>query len=84
MKPPNTGLQSSGENKPMPILDVECTRCGAVSEILVGVVAGARAPRCPHCGSRKLKRKISSFGIGGGGGKGKCSNCSGGSCATCN
>jgi putative FmdB family regulatory protein len=42
----------------MPLFEYICKSCGEVFEQLV---TAARKPVCPHCGSRKLKKQLSSF-----------------------
>ena len=71
----------------MPIYEFQCEKCGRDSEILVRS-ADWKNSECPHCGSKKLSKKFSTFasastgvaassGNGGGGG-GHC--CGGGGC----
>jgi putative FmdB family regulatory protein len=72
----------------MPIYEFHCEKCGRDSEILVRS-ANWKNSECPHCGSKKLSKKFSTFasasaggasssGNGGGGGGGHC--CGGGGC----
>ena len=69
----------------MPIFDFVCEVCNEAFEALV---MGSK-PYCPKCKSEKLKKKMSSFSVGGRGessgtGSGaKCAGCAGGSCNTC-
>ncbi len=69
----------------MPIYEFHCEKCGRDNEILVRSTDWKGAT-CPHCGSKKLSKKLSTFaaanaggsdapsGNGGGGG------CCGGHC----
>ena len=46
----------------MPIFEYECLACGNPRFVLlVGVVAGAKTPSCPRCGSEALKKHVSRF-----------------------
>jgi len=47
----------------MPIYEYQCESCGKVSEILVRSAAD-EAPVCTACGSRKLTKMFSTFGVG--------------------
>jgi len=42
----------------MPIYEYECKKCGAVFEALV---LGKETPACEKCGSRSLKKLVSTF-----------------------
>jgi putative FmdB family regulatory protein len=68
----------------MPIYEFHCEKCGKDSEILVQSIDWKGA-KCPHCASKKLTKKLSTFaqagaeghehsgnGGGGGGGGGHC------------
>ncbi len=71
----------------MPIYEYICQECGKKFEVLVGLNSASKIT-CPGCRSERVKRLISSFGIGGGsnrvkGGSGSCSGCSSHSCSTC-
>jgi putative FmdB family regulatory protein len=69
----------------MPIYEFHCDKCGKDSELLVRS-SDWKNSECPHCGSKKLSKKFSTFastGVatpagkpGGGGGH----SCGGGSC----
>lgn len=50
----------------MPIYEYKCSKCFAVFEVLV---RGDEKPACPECGSKRLKKLVSSFGVGGEGSK---------------
>ncbi len=78
----------SGARGSMPVYDFECSGCGRTCEILVRT--GDKKPRCPSCGSAKLKKSFSAPSIitrGGGGTKVKTSasrsGCSRSSCGGC-
>jgi putative FmdB family regulatory protein len=45
----------------MPLLEFECSACSRRFEDLV---RGDDVPECPSCGGRKLRRLLSSFGVG--------------------
>ncbi len=44
----------------MPIYEFACEQCGKESEILVRSSKWQGTP-CPHCGSKKLAKKFSTF-----------------------
>lgn len=71
----------------MPIYEFICHNCQKKFEVLVSLNSTVKIT-CPDCGSDRVKRVVSSFGIGGGGsriksGSGSCSSCSSQSCSTC-
>ncbi len=45
----------------MPIFEYRCGGCRRRFSLLVGVVAGATAMRCPRCGGEELQKLISRF-----------------------
>jgi putative FmdB family regulatory protein len=45
----------------MPLLDFECLACDARFEELVR--GNADRPECPSCGGRRLRRRLSAFGV---------------------
>jgi putative FmdB family regulatory protein len=57
----------------MPIYEYRCEECGEGFELLVRSTAQKVAPTCPRCGSEKVRKAISLFGVGGTGGSGKTS-----------
>ena len=69
----------------MPIYEFHCGGCGKDSEVLVRSAKWDGTP-CPHCGSRKLTKKLSVFASTSGaedfpvctGQPGTCSRCNGG------
>lgn len=70
----------------MPIYEYACNECREEFEKLVfsGTVV-----LCPKCSSGNIRKKMSTFGMGGtekpsaGPAASGCSSCSGGSCSTC-
>lgn len=50
----------------MPIYEFHCEECGRDSEILVRS-ADWKGSQCPHCGSKKLDKKFSTFASAGAG-----------------
>lgn len=42
----------------MPLFEYTCAACGARSEILH---ASGQKPICPHCGSKRLQKELSTF-----------------------
>jgi putative FmdB family regulatory protein len=47
----------------MPIFEYKCGKCGRISEFLES--RDSKQPKvCPHCGSRKLEKQISTFAFG--------------------
>jgi putative FmdB family regulatory protein len=63
----------------MPIYEFHCAQCERDSEILVRS-ADWRGAKCPHCGSSRLDKKLSTFASAGGGDTSSASKKSGGSC----
>jgi putative FmdB family regulatory protein len=51
---------------PMPIYEFQCGQCGKDSELLVRS-SDWKGTTCPHCGSKKLQKKLSVFASSGGG-----------------
>jgi putative FmdB family regulatory protein len=50
----------------MPIYEFHCEKCGEDSEILVRSTDWKNS-ECPHCGSKKLSKKFSTFAAAGAG-----------------
>ena len=68
----------------MPIYEFHCEKCEKDSEILVRSTDWKDAA-CPHCGSKKLSKKFSTFAAAGAGdgpspGKSPGGHCCGGGC----
>ena len=47
----------------MPIFEYECGRCGQGSSVVVLGSEKETRPACPHCGSMKTRRVMSSFAM---------------------
>lgn len=45
----------------MPLLEFECSDCSRRFEDLV---RGSEKPACPACGGKRLRRMLSTFGVG--------------------
>ncbi len=45
----------------MPIFEYVCRDCGKTFELIVR--SGSGEPECPHCGSRGVAKKFSSFAV---------------------
>jgi putative FmdB family regulatory protein len=52
----------------MPIYEYGCDACGKRFELFLRSTSRAEGPTCPHCGSTKVHKSISLFGVGGGSG----------------
>jgi putative FmdB family regulatory protein len=63
----------------MPIYEFHCEKCGRDSEILLRS-SNWKGAECPHCGSKKLSKKFSTFTSTGVGGKSPSGNGGGGHC----
>ncbi len=68
----------------MPIYEFHCEKCKRDSEILVRS-SNWKGAACPHCGSKKLSKKFSTFASAGAGeshsgGNGGGGHCCGGGC----
>jgi putative FmdB family regulatory protein len=57
----------------MPIYEYCCAECGERFEVFVRSVSKQAALTCPKCGSPKVQKAISLFGVGGAGGDSKAS-----------
>lgn len=68
----------------MPIYEFHCNECESDSEVLVRSSRWEGTP-CPHCGSKKLAKKFSTFASTSAGGGGEVPACSGvpKSCGMC-
>jgi putative FmdB family regulatory protein len=71
----------------MPIYNFSCQKCGKSFDLLVGVTKEETEIKCPHCGSREVKKNLSTFGIGenkdASSGDSSGGSCSLGTCPTC-
>lgn len=45
----------------MPIYEYRCQQCNRRFSVLVGIVGGEEAPKCPQCGSADASRIVSRF-----------------------
>jgi putative FmdB family regulatory protein len=61
----------------MPIYEYRCEECDEPFEVFVRSSSRQADPTCPKCGSQKVKKAVSLFGVGGTGR----SNTSAASCA---
>jgi len=71
----------------MPIYEFICENCQNRFELLTKINDQNKIT-CPQCQSDRVKKLVSSFGIGGEssrlkGSSGSCSSCSSSSCSTC-
>lgn len=60
----------------MPIFEYKCQSCGAHFEELVPVLS-LKKPKCPKCGNKDTRRKMSAFSFGGGNSGGRSCNTGG-------
>lgn len=63
----------------MPIYEYRCEECGEGFELFVRSPSRQVEPTCPKCGSQRVKKSVSLFGVGGTGGSASATNCSPGS-----
>ena len=70
----------------MPLYEFQCEKCKKRFEALVRLGREAEVV-CESCGSPKVRKLLSAFGIGGGSSRLKeasaCSTCKVGTCSTC-
>jgi putative FmdB family regulatory protein len=52
----------------MPVYEYRCEACGEDFELFVRSPSRQTDPVCPKCGSRRVKKAVSLFGVGGGAG----------------
>jgi putative FmdB family regulatory protein len=69
----------------MPIFEYRCEACGEEFEKLV---MGSRKVKCPACGSKKITKKFSVFGMSGvekpfAGSSSGCTSCAKSTCSSC-
>ncbi|MFO7637812.1 MAG: zinc ribbon domain-containing protein [bacterium] len=71
----------------MPIHEFRCRKCRKTFEALVFNPRDAAGERCPACGSSRLERLFSVFGVSGTTrkltGAGSCTSCKSRNCASC-
>ncbi len=49
----------------MPIYEYHCDECDEKFELFVRTAGQQDEPRCPACGSTRVKKAVSLFGVGG-------------------
>jgi putative FmdB family regulatory protein len=49
----------------MPVYEYRCDQCGERFDLFVRSATKQIEPKCPQCGSTKVKKAISLFGVGG-------------------
>ncbi len=61
----------------MPLYEFQCTECESAFEELVRSSAAVSETKCPKCGSRQVRRKVSTFAskVSGGGYSASASSC---------
>jgi putative FmdB family regulatory protein len=60
----------------MPVYEYCCDECGEKFELFVRSIAKQTASSCPKCGSQRVRKDISLFGVGGvSGGKTSAASC---------
>jgi len=61
----------------MPIYEYRCAECGERFELFVRSSSKQTVPACPKCGSPKVEKAISLFGVGGadGGSRASAASC---------
>ncbi|MBN1756640.1 zinc ribbon domain-containing protein [bacterium] len=47
----------------MPIYEYQCEDCGKQFELLIRNTSENNEPKCIHCGSPKIVRKLSAFAV---------------------
>jgi putative FmdB family regulatory protein len=57
----------------MPVYEYRCAECGEQFELFLRSASQTKAPTCPKCGSGKVKKAISLFGVGGASGSNRAS-----------
>jgi putative FmdB family regulatory protein len=63
----------------MPVYEYRCEECGEGFELFVRSPSQKADPVCPKCGSRRIKRIVSLFSVGGIGGSTSAAACDPGS-----
>lgn len=51
----------------MPVYEYHCETCGEDFDLFVRSATQRKEPECPRCGSAKVKKAVSLFGVGGAG-----------------
>jgi len=65
----------------MPIYEYTCGGCGKAFQELIMSQAEAKSVKCPHCGSGKVEKALSTFAVGAGSSGGDLP-CDSGECRT--
>jgi putative FmdB family regulatory protein len=63
----------------MPIYEYRCEKCGEGFELFVRSPSRQVEPTCPKCGSKKVAKSVSLFGVGTTSGSALAASCSPGS-----
>ncbi|MGD2144251.1 MAG: zinc ribbon domain-containing protein [Anaerolineae bacterium] len=53
----------------MPVYEYRCEKCGKDFDLFVRSAAQRNDPKCPQCGSPRVKKTVSLFGVGTAGGR---------------
>jgi len=59
----------------MPVYEYRCKDCGEDFDLFVRSATQQKTPTCPRCGSTKVKKVVSLFGLSGGGTGGGADSC---------
>jgi len=51
----------------MPVYEYRCKDCGEDFDLFVRSAEQQKTPTCPYCGSEKVKKAVSLFGLSGSG-----------------
>ncbi|MFW6082736.1 MAG: FmdB family zinc ribbon protein [Chloroflexota bacterium] len=49
----------------MPVYEYTCETCGEGFELFVRSATQQKEPQCPRCGSNKVRKAVSLFGVSG-------------------
>jgi putative FmdB family regulatory protein len=63
----------------MPVYEYRCEECGEGFELFVRSLSQKADPVCPKCKSRRVKKAVSLFGVGGVGSSASAAACDPGS-----
>jgi putative FmdB family regulatory protein len=63
----------------MPIYEYRCEECGERFELFVRSLSRQFEPTCPKCGSKRVSKSVSLFGVSGASGSTSASTCGPGS-----
>lgn len=53
----------------MPVYEYHCDKCGKDFDLFVRSASQRSEPECPRCGSAKVKKAVSLFGVAGASGR---------------